>query len=119
MLARLKIRSKRARKSWACFTLGAELVVLQGAIEPPDHPLGDLDGVALLVVGGDQLMDEPFGVDPASRVRADAKLARVIGNNHGVRQQALMVNAPHSAASLAMSTGSGATFIALRPNACK
>ena len=35
-----------------------------GAIEPPDHPLGDLDGVALLVVGGDQLMDEPFGVDP-------------------------------------------------------
>jgi len=36
---------------------------------------------------GDQLMDEPFGVDPAQRVRADAKLARVVGNNHGVRQQ--------------------------------
>jgi hypothetical protein len=27
-----------------------------------------------------------------TRVRADAKLARVIGNNHGVRQQALMVD---------------------------
>ena len=25
VLARLKIRSKRARKSWACFTLGASL----------------------------------------------------------------------------------------------
>ena len=33
-------------------------------------------------------MNEPFGVDPAQRVRADAKLARVVGNNHGVRQQA-------------------------------
>ena len=38
-------------------------------------------------------MDEPFGVDPSiAPVRADAKLARVIGNNHGVRQQALMVD---------------------------
>ena len=37
-------------------------------------------------------MDEPFGVDPAQRVRADAKLARVVGNNHGVRQQALMMD---------------------------
>ena len=74
------------------FRTGGKLVFLQGAIEPPDHPLGDLDGVALLVVGGDQLMDEPFGVDPAQRVRADAKLARVVGNNHGVRQQSLMVD---------------------------
>jgi len=41
-----------------------ELVVFQGAIEPPDHSLGDLDGVALLVVGGDQSSNSvsPFGV---------------------------------------------------------
>ena len=63
------------------FRSGRQLVFLQGAIEPPDHPLGDLDGVALLVVGGNQLMGEPFRVDPAQRVRADAKLARVVGNN--------------------------------------
>jgi hypothetical protein len=30
-------------------------------------------------------MDEPFCVDPAQRVRAHAKLARVVGNNHGFR----------------------------------
>jgi len=29
VLARLKIRSKRARKSWACFHAGSKLVVLQ------------------------------------------------------------------------------------------
>ena len=31
------------------------LVGLQAPIEPPDHPLGDLDGVALLVVAGTSL----------------------------------------------------------------
>jgi len=42
---------------------GRQLVLLQGTIEPPDHSLGDLDGVALLVVGGKELVDEAFGVD--------------------------------------------------------
>jgi len=65
---------------------GSKLVVLQGAIEPPDHPLGDLNGVALLVVGGNQLMDETFGMYPAQCVRADAKLTRVVRNNHGIGQ---------------------------------
>src|SRR5262252_8412003 len=41
---------------------GHLLVFLQGSIEPPDHPLGDLDSVALLVVGGNQLVHEAFGV---------------------------------------------------------
>jgi len=64
--ARLKIRSKRCgAKSWACFTLGSKACSPSGAIEPPDHPLGDLNGVALLVVGGNQLMDETFGMYPA------------------------------------------------------
>ena len=44
---------------------GRELVFLQATIEPPNHPLGDLDGVALLVVGGKELMDEAFGMNPA------------------------------------------------------
>src|ERR1019366_1570733 len=56
------------------FHAGSKLVLLQGTIEPPDHPLGDLNGVALLVVGGNQLMDEAFGMNPAQCVRADAKL---------------------------------------------
>ena len=71
---------------------GRQLVFLQGTIEPPDHPLGDLDGVALLVVGGNQLVDEAFGVNPAQRMDADAKLAGVIGNDDGVRQQPLMAD---------------------------
>ena len=64
-------------------SLGArsELVFLQPAIEPPDHPPRDLDGLALNLVGGDQLVDEPFGVDPALRVHADAELAGVVGND--------------------------------------
>ena len=62
-----------------------ELVFFEGAIEPPDHPLGDFDGVALLVVGGDQFMDEPFSVNPAQSVHADAELAGVVGNDDRVR----------------------------------
>ena len=55
--------------------LGArsELVFLQPAIEPPDHPPRDLDGLVLNLVGGGQLVDEPFGVDPALRMHADAE----------------------------------------------
>src|SRR5271165_1920018 len=68
------------------FRTGSKLVVLQGAIEPPDHPLGDLNGVALLVIGWNQLMDETFGMNPAQCVRADAKLTSVVGNNHGIGQ---------------------------------
>lgn len=37
-------------------------------------------------------MDEPLGMDPAQSVRADAELAGVIGNDDGVRQQALMMD---------------------------
>ena len=44
VLTRLKIRSKR---SWACSALGGELVVFQGAIEPPGFA-GDEHGI-----GGD------------------------------------------------------------------
>ena len=68
------------------FHAGSKLVVLQGAIEPPDHPLGDLNGVALLVIGWNQLMDETFGMNSAQCVRADAKLTSVVGNNHGIGQ---------------------------------
>ena len=55
-----------------------EFVVFQLAIEPPDHPLGDLDGVALPIVGGNELVDEPLGVNPAQGVDADAELAGVV-----------------------------------------
>ena len=34
------------------FRVGGELVLFQAAVEPPNHLLGDRDGVALLVVGG-------------------------------------------------------------------
>jgi len=74
------------------------LVVFQATIEPPDHPLGDLDGVALLVVDGDELVDEPFGVNPAQRVFADADPrvepgeAGVVGDDDRVLQQALMMD---------------------------
>jgi len=69
-----------------------ELVVFQATIEPPDHPLGDLDGVALLVVAKNELVDEPFGVNPAQPVDADAKLAGVVGNDDRVLQQTLMMD---------------------------
>src|ERR1700734_3990124 len=65
------------------------LVVLQAPIEPPDHPPGDLDGVALLIVGGNKLMDEALGVDPAERVIAEAELAGVVGDDDGMSEQAL------------------------------
>ena len=74
--------------------LGArgELVFFQGAIEPPDHAPGDLDRVALLVVGGDELVDEAFGVHPAQSVFADAELAGAVGHDDGLAEQALLAN---------------------------
>ena len=70
-------------------------------IEPPDHPPGDLDGVALSVVGGDELVDEALGVDPAERVIAEAELAGVVGDDDRARPSGPSASmAPHSAASL-------------------
>jgi hypothetical protein len=37
-------------------------------------------------------VNEPFGVNPAQRVFADAKLGGVVGNDHRVLQQALMTD---------------------------
>ena len=70
---------------------GSELVVLQLAIEPPDHSPRDLDGLALNLVGGDQLVDESFGVDPALRVHADAELAGAVRNNDEIAEPALLL----------------------------
>ena len=53
-----------------------ELEFLRGAIEPPDHASCDLDCIALLVVGGDELVDEAFDVRRAQGVFADASEAR-------------------------------------------
>src|SRR5271165_1805703 len=69
-----------------------ELVFLERTIEPPDHLLGDFDGVSLLVIGGNELVDEPFGVNPAQGVHAEAKLAGVVGNDDRIPQQALMMD---------------------------
>src|SRR5271157_2170218 len=68
----VELRAEEAR----LFRTRRELVILQAPIEPPDHPLGDLDGVALSVVGGDDLVNEALSVDPAQRVVADAETGR-------------------------------------------
>src|SRR5271157_708565 len=74
--------------------LGArrELVFLERTIEPPDHPLGDFDGVSLLVIGGNELVNQPFGVNPAQGVHAETKLAGVVGDDDRVLQQSLMMD---------------------------
>ncbi len=43
-----------------------------------------------LVVGGDRLTSHSAWTQ--HRAHADAKLASVVGNNHGVRQQSLMAD---------------------------
>src|SRR5208283_3529158 len=56
------------------FGAGRELVFLERTIEPPDHPLGDFDGVSLLVVGGNDPRVKPEGVrrEPSTgRTRRD------------------------------------------------
>src|SRR5208283_3783601 len=59
------------------------------AIEPPDHPSGDLDCVALSVVGGNELVDEALGVNPTERVVADVELPGVVGQDDGVCEPVL------------------------------
>ena len=85
---RLKMRSKRAEFGGALGARG-ELVLFELAIEPPDHPPGDLDGVALSVVGGNELVDEALGVNPAQGVVADAELPGVVGEDDGAREPIL------------------------------
>src|SRR5271170_5616220 len=80
----IKLRTQEARLLRA----RGELVGLQAPIEPPDHSLGDGDGVALFVVGGDELMDQALGVDPAQRMVADAELAGVVGDDDGLADEA-------------------------------
>ena len=103
------------------FGVRGELVVFQATIEPPDHPLGDLDGVALVIVGGNELVNKPLGVNPAQRVHADAELAGVVGDDHRPGEQALDDwTAPHSAASLASKHGVRQDpQLRPRPSACK
>ena len=98
---------------------GRPLVLLQATIEPPDHPLGDLDGVALLVVGGKELVDKAFGMNPAQRMDADAELAGVVGNNDGVRQQPLMADRAPQRTFAGDQNWIGVTFSSVRPSACK
>src|ERR1700761_8454168 len=64
-------------------------------------------------------MDEPFGVNTAHTVDADAELAGVVVNDYVVLQQSLWRIAPHSAPSPSIRTGSGVTFSVFRPSACK
>ena len=86
---RLKMRSKRALSSAARSGLGVELERFELTIEPPDHPPGDFDGVALPVVGGNELVDEALGVNPAQRVVADAELSGVVGEDDGAGEPIL------------------------------
>ena len=62
---------------------GGELERLELPIEPPDHSPRDVDGVALPVVGGNELVDEALGVNPTQSVVADAELPGVIGEDDG------------------------------------
>ena len=48
----------------------------------------------LLVVGGDELVDEALGVNPTQRMIADAELAGVVGDDDGVPEQAFGFDCP-------------------------
>ena len=87
----VELQAQEARLFWA---RGA-LVLLQRPIEPPDRAPHDPDGVALLVVGGNELMDEALGVDPTERVIAEAELAGVVGDDDGLSEQAFGLDRPH------------------------
>ncbi len=101
------------------FRARCALVILQAPIEPPDRPLGDRDGVALSVVGGDELVDEALGVDPAQRVVADAELAGVVGNDNRAGEQALGLDRAPQRRFAGEAHRIGVTRKSARPSACK
>jgi hypothetical protein len=65
-----------------------ELVAFQASVEPPDHAPRDFEGVALALVGRQQLVDKALGVHPTQGVLADAELPGVVGDDDGAREQA-------------------------------
>ena len=68
---------------------GIAAICLQVGVEPP-HPRPDPRArLPLAVVEADQLVDEPLGVDPAQRVRADVELAGVVADDDGILEQAM------------------------------
>ena len=50
------------------------LIALEVAVEPPDQLAHELDRLALLRGGRHQLVDEPFGMDPAQGMIGDPEL---------------------------------------------
>ena len=71
---------------------GIALPGLQVGVEPPDQRSLELDGTALLIGGGHQLVDQPLGMDPAERVLAEAELAGIVGDDHRPGQQAMRLD---------------------------
>ena len=69
--------------------MGSRQYAFKSGVEPP-HPRPDpRTRLPLAVVEADQLVDEPLGVDPAQRVRADVELAGVVADDDGILEQAM------------------------------
>ena len=90
VLARSKIRLNCARR--IRLSRGSERACIPSACHRTTRSSArDLDGLVLNLVGGGQLVDEPFGADPALRMHADAELAGAVRNNDEFAEPALLL----------------------------
>ena len=72
-------------------------------------------GGTLQVGKGVELVHQPLRMHPAQRMLADVKLAGIVADDDRLAEKPVIVTAPHSAPSVAISTGSGVTGRSVMP----
>src|SRR5271169_4557132 len=95
---------------------GRATVGLEIAVELPDRRAHGGLGGAVLVREGVELVNQALGMNPAQAVLANIELPGIVTDDYAVAQKAGAWTLPHSAPSVAISTGSGLTFKAAMPS---
>src|SRR2546427_6370131 len=72
---------------------GGAAIGLEITIELPDQLADAALGSAVLVGEGVELVNQALGMNPAQAVLADVELTGVIADNHGVREEAVRLDA--------------------------
>ena len=79
-------------KALGCTSTRTSRKILQSLVEEPDEFAQGLDMFHLPRRRRHQLLQQPFGVDPAQRMGADAELSGIVGHDHCIADQAMMAD---------------------------
>ncbi len=79
-------------KAPGCTRIRSSLIGFQGLVKVPDEIPQGFDMPYLAGCRRHQFVQQPFGVDPAQRMGADAELSGIVGDNHRIADQTMMAD---------------------------